>query len=159
MSHGLDKWHMGAYLTRRYIDLPIGAPKVAGGRDRAAPHIKTYIRYNEAGNIDWALLTSANMSKQAWGEAVNSAGDMRVASWEIGVLMWPELYESNCVMKGAFRTDTPEESDTDTTELHRVGLRVPYSLPLQQYGSDEIPWVASVSHPTPDCFGRQWIVD
>ncbi|EGR51638.1 uncharacterized protein TRIREDRAFT_74635 [Trichoderma reesei QM6a] len=71
-----------------------GEPSISGdsGRDRAAPHIKTYIRFNESNTIDWAMLTSANMSKQAWGEALSSTtGNIRIASWEVGVLVWPGL--------------------------------------------------------------------
>ncbi|CRK25957.1 hypothetical protein BN1723_003311, partial [Verticillium longisporum] len=60
------------------------------GRQRAAPHIKTYIRYGTQ-SIDWALLTSANLSKQAWGEAASAAQEVRIASWEAGVLVWPSL--------------------------------------------------------------------
>ncbi|RGP80417.1 mate efflux family [Fusarium longipes] len=48
----------------------------------------------------WGLLTSANISKQAWGEAARPTGEMRIASWEIGVLVWPELLEPGSVMVG-----------------------------------------------------------
>ncbi|KAL7950350.1 MATE efflux family protein [Trichoderma barbatum] len=72
------------------------------GRNRAAPHIKTYVRFNENNSIDWAMLTSANMSKQAWGEAPSSTRDVRVASWEVGVLVWPGLLCENGVMVSSF---------------------------------------------------------
>ncbi|KAI5284040.1 hypothetical protein KEM52_003130, partial [Ascosphaera acerosa] len=65
------------------------------GRRRAAPHIKTYVRFTDAADmasIDWALVTSANLSKQAWGAEVNKAGEVRISSWEIGVLVWPDLF-------------------------------------------------------------------
>ncbi|ESZ91796.1 hypothetical protein SBOR_7812 [Sclerotinia borealis F-4128] len=65
-------------------------------RKRAAPHIKTYIRFSDHTHtnksIDWILVTSANLSKQAWGENVNVAGEVRVCSYEIGVLVWPGLW-------------------------------------------------------------------
>jgi len=76
-------------------------------RELAAPHIKTYIRFRStpteqdpAPDIDWALLTSANLSTQAWGTAPKASkgsqakGEMNVhiQSYEIGVLVWPELY-------------------------------------------------------------------
>ncbi|KAI3399666.1 hypothetical protein diail_6015 [Diaporthe ilicicola] len=122
------------------------------GRKRAAPHIKTYIRYGEK-SIDWSLLTSANLSKQAWGEATNSSGEVRVASWEIGVLVWPALFSEKARMVGTFQKDTPEESpDTPT-----VGLRIPYNHPLQAYGADEKPWVATASYHEPDWKGRLWL--
>ncbi|KAF0640491.1 hypothetical protein FPSE5266_02527 [Fusarium pseudograminearum] len=52
--------------------LPDG-PVLESGRKRAAPHIKTYVRSNKS-SIDWGLLTSANISKQAWGEAAQLTG-------------------------------------------------------------------------------------
>ncbi|KAI1416961.1 phospholipase D/nuclease [Hypoxylon sp. FL1857] len=126
-----------------------------GGRKRAAPHIKTYIRYNENKSIDWALLTSANISKQAWGETANGFGQMRIASWEIGVLVWPELFDDKARMVGTFMKDTPAKEDLDG-DGPLVGLRIPYSLPLQKYGDSEVPWVATASYTVPDWMGRIW---
>ena len=64
------------------------------GRRRAAPHIKTYIRFSdeEMNTIDWAMITSANLSTQAWGAAPNAKKEVRICSWEIGVLTWPDLF-------------------------------------------------------------------
>ncbi|KAI0478074.1 tyrosyl-DNA phosphodiesterase [Xylaria cf. heliscus] len=134
-----------------------GSPKEAG-RKRAAPHIKTYIRYGEK-SIDWALLTSANISKQAWGEATNKAGEVRIASWEIGVLVWPELLTGNAEAKmvGTFKTDEPQREDgVDDEGSPVVGLRIPYSLPLKKYGDSEVPWVATMSYTEPDWMGQVW---
>ncbi|KAI1821076.1 tyrosyl-DNA phosphodiesterase [Xylaria intraflava] len=128
------------------------------GRKRAAPHIKTYIRYGEK-SIDWALLTSANISKQAWGEATNKAGEVRVASWEIGVLVWPELLTGNAesTMVATFKTDEPgKEDDPQRGDSPVVGLRIPYGLPLKKYGDSEVPWVATANYTEPDWMGRVW---
>ncbi|KAI0160994.1 phospholipase D/nuclease [Hypoxylon sp. FL1284] len=138
-----------------------------GGRDHAAPHIKTYIRYNKNNSsndgengivsIDWALLTSANVSKQAWGEAENAARQVRIASWEIGVLVWPELFAEGARMVGTFKTDEPAREDLDGDgDEPLVGLRIPYSLPLQRYGGAERPWVATEMHTEPDRKGQIW---
>lgn len=132
-------------------ELKPGSSHKEAGRKRAAPHIKTYIRYGEK-SIDWALTTSANLSKQAWGESANSSGEMRIASWEIGVLVWPALFSAKAKMVGTFQTDSPEES----TETSTVGLRIPYNHPLQAYGADEKPWVATASYHEPDWKGRVW---
>ncbi|KAI1276034.1 tyrosyl-DNA phosphodiesterase [Xylaria sp. FL0933] len=132
-------------------------PKVSG-RKRAAPHIKTYIRYGDK-SIDWALLTSANISKQAWGEATNKAGEVRIASWEIGVLVWPELLvgDAKATMVGTFKTDEPSGEDaTGDDNSPVVGLRIPYDLPLQKYGNSEVPWVATMSYAERDWMGRTW---
>ncbi|KAK4209857.1 tyrosyl-DNA phosphodiesterase I [Rhypophila decipiens] len=137
------------------------------GRNRAAPHIKTYIRYSNlisdtTNNVDieWALLTSANLSKQAWGEAPSSSGEMRIASYELGVLVWPALFTQGAVMRGTFLTDTPTPSSSmrpeEAAAAAVVGLRLPYSLPLRKYGQDEIPWVAAASYDEPDWRGVYW---
>jgi tyrosyl-DNA phosphodiesterase-1 len=124
------------------------------GRKRAAPHIKTYIRYGNMSDqtIDWALVTSANLSKQAWGEAVNQAGEIRISSYELGVLVWPALYAEDAVMKATFLTDSLAEADNKPA----VALRLPYNLPLQPYGKQEVPWVATAKHSEPDWMGQVW---
>ncbi|KAK3319274.1 tyrosyl-DNA phosphodiesterase I [Apodospora peruviana] len=140
-----------------------GVDKEAG-RKHAAPHIKTYIRYygnNDKKLIDWALLTSANLSKQAWGEAPSSTSSgeiVRISSYEIGVLMWPELLageETSAVMCPTFMKDTPEPTP-DGQSSPIVGLRMPYNLPLQRYGKDEVPWVATADYDEPDWMGQMW---
>jgi tyrosyl-DNA phosphodiesterase 1 len=144
------------------VDVKVSDGKMENsGRNRAAPHIKTYIRFGKD-SIDWALLTSANLSKQAWGEAVNAEGKIRIASWEIGVLVWPRLFGEEAVMVETFQTDTPDISEGEGEGVGggriRVGLRLPYSLPLQSYGNQEKPWVATLSHSEADCLGRHWII-
>lgn len=87
-------------------------PAISAGRDRAAPHIKTYIRYCDkedqiGGGIDWALLTSANMSKQAWGEG-QKGGEVRVCSYEAGVLVFSGMWADDgekVTMKATFKQD------------------------------------------------------
>ena len=65
-------------------------------RGPAAPHIKTFIRFNDTNthaSIDWALLTSANLSTQAWGTEANTKSvEVRISSYELGVLVWPDLF-------------------------------------------------------------------
>ncbi|KAK0701842.1 tyrosyl-DNA phosphodiesterase I [Lasiosphaeria miniovina] len=155
------------------IELPENEPVRDAGRQRAAPHIKTYIRFANGSRassptIDWALVTSANLSKQAWGDAVNnSTGEARVASYEIGVLVWPALFAEDTVMKPAFLTDrvtapaekTSDEERHDGDAVPVVALRLPYSLPLQAYGKHENPWVATESYAEPDWKGQYWKKD
>ncbi|ROT40548.1 phospholipase D/nuclease [Sodiomyces alkalinus F11] len=141
--------------------LPKDAVVRDAGRQRAAPHIKTYIRYGEE-TIDWALLTSANISKQAWGEAANASREVRIASWEVGVLVWPSLLagDEQAKMVGTFKTDMPTDDVTPPTNGKPVvGLRIPYNLPLQPYNRDEEPWVAEKSYSEPDWKGLAWNIE
>ncbi|KAK7541963.1 putative tyrosyl-DNA phosphodiesterase [Phyllosticta citribraziliensis] len=106
-------------------------------RGLAAPHVKTYVRFSrrvdERANTDdvvgveWALLTSANLSTQAWGALAtqpNSAGsgkkkttnsgegdggsDVRICSWEVGVCVWSGLF--------AAAAAAPGENDNNSNE-------------------------------------------
>ncbi|KAK4449934.1 putative tyrosyl-DNA phosphodiesterase [Podospora aff. communis PSN243] len=124
------------------------------GRKRAAPHIKTYVRYagEEGERIDWALITSANLSKQAWGDARGNNGDVRIASYELGVLVWPGLWGEDAVMKGSFLRDTVADDEEGIV----VSFRMPYNLPLQPYAKHEVPWVATADHTEPDWKGQIW---
>ena len=141
-------------------DLPgPSTPVLDAGRKRAAPHIKTYIRFADSSKktIDWILVTSANLSKQAWGEAINAAGEVRVCSYEIGVLVWPELYGENATMVPTFKTDTPQADNANDGSI--VGVRMPYDLPLVSYAKDDLPWCATASYPEPDWLGLAYNIE
>ncbi|PSN69293.1 phospholipase D/nuclease [Corynespora cassiicola Philippines] len=148
-------------------------------RGPAAPHIKTYIRFGDAErtHIDWAVLSSANLSKQAWGDVVNKKGEVWVQSYETGVVVWPELFRTadarKVVMVPVSGKDMPGLEDLDggdgedgegvegetvgaQGEMDVVGFRMPYDLPLVSYGEEEVPWCASESHMEPDWKGVVW---
>jgi tyrosyl-DNA phosphodiesterase-1 len=99
------------------------------------------------------LVTSANLSKQAWGEATNSAGEIRICSYEIGVMVWPEIFSEKAIMVPTFKSDTPPAGKED--ELI-VGARMPYNLPLVPYAKDDVPWCATSSYTEPDWTGETW---
>ncbi|KAH9876964.1 hypothetical protein IAQ61_002325 [Plenodomus lingam] len=114
----LRHWHSPAPTSP-----PQDSPRRAAHRGPAAPHIKTYIRFSNQDHttIDWALLTSANLSKQAWGDVVGKKNEMRVQSWEAGVVLWPALFAHNSVpgnralapaiMVPVFARDAPLQED------------------------------------------------
>lgn len=61
-------------------------------------------------------------------------------------------------MVGTFGTDKAQLLEDETVGARSViGLRIPYDVPLQQYGREEIPWVATMAHSEPDCLGQTWI--
>ena len=142
------------------------APHKAGRR-RAAPHIKTYIRFsdNSMKTIDWAMMTSANLSTQAWGAATNGMGEVRICSYEIGVVVWPALWDDgvdgSAAMVPAFKKDMPEGNALSETKgsdgRTLVGLRMPYDLPLSPYAPEEMPWCATARHTEPDWMGGVWL--
>ncbi|KAL3474915.1 tyrosyl-DNA phosphodiesterase-domain-containing protein [Aspergillus californicus] len=135
------------------------------GRRRAAPHIKTYVRFTDERmeSIDWALVTSANLSTQAWGNAVNKEREVRICSWEVGVLVWPGLFAEGRVdsaMVPCFKKDDPGQTGTRDDGGHAdvvVGFRMPYDLPLTSYSAQDIPWCATMPHEQPDWLGQAWV--
>lgn len=138
-------------------------------RRRAAPHIKTYIRFRSqsATHIDWALLTSANLSTQAWGALPAKDGEVRVCSWEVGVLVWPALFsdaeagepKEDARMVPVFGRDGVGGAEVEGmvgTGRTLVACRMPYDLPLVRYGGDEVPWCATAEHEEVDWRGCVW---
>lgn len=156
------------------VDLSDDEPaKREAGRGRAAPHIKTYIRFSDAetlDSIDWAMVTSANLSVQAWGAATNTNGEVRISSWEIGVVVWPELFSENDSSQGletgstssstlmvpCFQKDQPSLATDEASTV--VGFRMPYDLPLAPYSASDEPWCATASHHLPDWRGQSWVI-
>ncbi|KAL4425897.1 hypothetical protein ABPG75_009913 [Micractinium tetrahymenae] len=69
----------------------------ACGRQRALPHIKAYVRYrappggtgDEAVELAWAYVGSANLSRAAWGGLEKQGSQLCIRSYELGVLMTP----------------------------------------------------------------------
>lgn len=144
-------------------------------RRRAAPHIKTYIRFSNArmDKIDWAMVTSANLSKQAWGEAAKEGShgrEVRIASYELGVVLWPALFEDGfgtpaqdakqrAAMVPVFRANQPSQTQLAAVGDgvgKVVGFRMPYDLPLVPYVKAELPWCATAKHGEPDWKGVVW---
>ena len=134
-------------------------------RGPAAPHIKTYFRFGDTDHktIDWAMVTSANLSKQAWGDVVSKKDEVWIQSWEAGVVVWPELLAGpgDSVMVPVFGRDMPGPEDLEgVTETEGsktvVGFRMPYDLPLSPYKADDTPWCATMQYLEPDWKGMAW---
>ncbi|KAK2794117.1 hypothetical protein FQN52_009199 [Onygenales sp. PD_12] len=139
-GNGNNKSTKGKTFSQETVDNPGNSENRIreAGRRRAAPHIKTYVRFSDADmtTIDWAMVTSANLSLQAWGAASNGKKEIRICSWEIGVLIWPDLFadmgggtdnakssprgkgkevpteRNTTTMVPCFRKDTPDPSQT-----------------------------------------------
>lgn len=157
--------HWSARPTPKTLDPASREPARQTGRGRAAPHIKTYVRFSDAATskIDWAMMTSANLSTQAWGTGPNARGEVRISSYELGIVVWPALWQDPesprpPTMVPLFRSDLPPSVDRERLGIDgvAVGWRVPYDLPLVPYAGDETPWCASDPCDELDCMGRVW---
>ncbi|XP_036118694.1 tyrosyl-DNA phosphodiesterase 1 isoform X3 [Molossus molossus] len=63
------------------------------GRSHAMPHIKTYMRPSpDFSQIAWFLVTSANLSKAAWGALEKNGAQLMIRSYELGVLFLPSAF-------------------------------------------------------------------
>ena len=105
VQHAIDGWFGGGSVcatservnkARQICKLHKWGGEVTG-RQRALPHMKTYLRYTCVGDdevrLPWVFLSSMNASKAALGEAVNSkkygAQLFRVLSFEMGIVLLP----------------------------------------------------------------------
>ncbi|BHF67002.1 tyrosyl-DNA phosphodiesterase 1 [Sparganum proliferum] len=121
---------------------------VARGRlSRAIPHIKSYCRCSPDGqHIRWFLLTSANLSKAAWGSLELEKTQLMVRSYELGVLFLPENFQ----IRGQDSEEVPPAfSDFPT----------PYVLPPSPYAPQDQPWIVNDRYLEPDSHGAAWVPD
>lgn len=97
-------------------------------RSRAMPHIKTYCRVSPCtSKLAWFLITSANISKAAWGTQTNKTGTNYVRSYEVGVLFFPKYFDEEYF----------QIKQTDDSQ--RIFPFI-YDIPLKSYGSNDEPW-------------------
>ncbi|XP_039119814.1 tyrosyl-DNA phosphodiesterase 1 isoform X2 [Dioscorea cayenensis subsp. rotundata] len=148
------------------------------GRCRAMPHIKTYTRYNGQ-NLAWFLLTSANLSKAAWGALQKNNSQLMIRSYELGVLFLPTTVQRHgsvfsCTANGKPEQGErvpPKNGDTFKSKLvtlcwkengrissstEAVQLPVPYQLPPQPYTHEDVPWSWDRRYTKKDVYGRVW---
>ncbi|KAL0272641.1 UNVERIFIED_CONTAM: hypothetical protein PYX00_005531 [Menopon gallinae] len=99
-------------------------------RTRAIPHLKSYAKIDPRGEkLGWFLLTSANLSKAAWGMPWKS-GKFNCLSHELGVLFLPYFFTSQGYFN-VFKGGRP------STDVGSKSFPVPYDLPLEPYENDD----------------------
>lgn len=130
------------------------------GRQSLMPHIKTYTRIYQDKNgkpfVAWHLLSSANLSRAAWGEYQKNKTQIYIKSFELGVLFCPSLWEDEfdsvymtplndvkSIMIGQQQNKKERSNEEEQEErVAIVQVRLPFDLPL-------------VHHPQPrQCFTR-----
>ncbi|KAM9860883.1 tyrosyl-DNA phosphodiesterase 1 [Aulostomus maculatus] len=120
------------------------------GRTHAMPHIKTYMRVSpDFTQLAWFLITSANLSKAAWGALEKSNTQVMVRSYELGVLFLPSAFDMKTfpVNKNPF----PVSSSSS-------GFPVPFDLPPTHYSSKDQPWIWNIPYSqAPDTHGNVWV--
>ncbi|XP_055914089.1 probable tyrosyl-DNA phosphodiesterase [Eupeodes corollae] len=100
-------------------------------RSQAMPHIKTYTRWSDEG-VHWFVLTSANLSKAAWGafnKNTNMGQCLRIANFEAGVVFLPKVM----IGENTFPMNTSKNGVPP--------FPMPYDVPLTKYGPDDKPFL------------------
>ena len=111
------------------------------GRSRAMPHVKTYsVLSNDFSKIFYFLLTSANLSKAAWGRLEKNESQLMILSYEAGVLMLPPLLD--------------QEDQLPFWQVEQSPL--PFDVPPQPYSQRDQPWVVDDVYRQPDSHGNTW---
>nr|XP_024087851.2 tyrosyl-DNA phosphodiesterase 1 isoform X3 [Pongo abelii]XP_054386356.1 tyrosyl-DNA phosphodiesterase 1 isoform X3 [Pongo abelii] len=121
------------------------------GRSNAMPHIKTYMRPSpDFSKIAWFLVTSANLSKAAWGALEKNGTQLMIRSYELGVLFLPSAFGLDSFkVKQKFFVGSQEPMAT---------FPVPYDLPPELYGSKDRPWIWNIPYvKAPDTHGNMWV--
>ncbi|XP_053459848.1 tyrosyl-DNA phosphodiesterase 1 isoform X3 [Nycticebus coucang] len=121
------------------------------GRSHAMPHIKTYMRPSpDFSKIAWFLVTSANLSKAAWGALEKNGAQLMIRSYELGVLFLPSAFGlESFKVKQKFFSSNKEPMAT---------FPVPYDLPPELYGNKDRPWIWNIPYvKAPDTHGNMWV--
>ncbi|XP_058423515.1 tyrosyl-DNA phosphodiesterase 1 isoform X1 [Diceros bicornis minor] len=121
------------------------------GRSNAMPHIKTYMRPSpDFSQIAWFLVTSANLSKAAWGALEKNGAQLMIRSYELGVLFLPSAFGlDSFTVKQKFFSGNQEPT---------ASFPVPYDLPPELYGSKDRPWIWNIPYmKAPDTHGNMWV--
>ncbi|XP_032673188.1 probable tyrosyl-DNA phosphodiesterase isoform X2 [Odontomachus brunneus] len=99
------------------------------GRTRAMPHIKSYTRVSpDLKSIPWFVLTSANLSKAAWGGQYYNKYSIK--NYEVGVVFLPKFIT---------KTTTFPIKDEDNSAVPI--FPIPYDLPLHRYNEWDTPYI------------------
>ena len=108
---------------------------------RAMPHIKTYTKLSgfciESKNekqrpkASYYLLTSANVSKAAWGSLNKTEDKLFIQSYEAGILLLPKFTHGSSHKSYSVTAEGPTKP---------AELVLPYDLPLTEYESNDEPW-------------------
>ncbi|ODQ77976.1 hypothetical protein BABINDRAFT_163026 [Babjeviella inositovora NRRL Y-12698] len=130
-------------------------------RQQAIGHCKFYfVAQTEEGHttLPWCLMTSANLSKQAWGApCVGSKGwwrqTLQVASYEAGVFLPGPIMP----VFGANSLTIMEKQMAEK----RLGdgysvVRLPFDLPLEKYAVGDAPWSLLANSGVVDSLGRRY---
>ncbi|KAK7488420.1 hypothetical protein BaRGS_00020394 [Batillaria attramentaria] len=121
------------------------------GRTEAIPHIKTYTRVSpDCKEAAWFIVTSANLSKAAWGALEKQKTQLMIRSYEIGVLFLPRHF-------GELESFPVGPTAEEVRDSDNVMLPIPYDLPPPNYQKGDRIWMWDVPCvDLPDRHGKKY---
>ncbi|XP_078714256.1 tyrosyl-DNA phosphodiesterase 1 isoform X1 [Lampetra fluviatilis] len=124
------------------------------GRTQAIPHIKTYLRISpDYTKLAWILLTSANLSRAAWGSYEKRGNQLMVRSYELGVLYLPTAFNPSAKWFPVGRGTVMKNAEGVVPSFP-----VPFDLPPVPYDSNDKPWIWNIPYThAPDSHGNAWV--
>ncbi|XP_024159807.1 tyrosyl-DNA phosphodiesterase 1 isoform X2 [Rosa chinensis] len=121
------------------------------GRCRAMPHIKTFTRYSGQ-KLAWFLLTSANLSKAAWGALQKNNSQLMIRSYEDK----SEESDNAGSRRNKLVTLNWQGNRNTDSSSEVITLPVPYELPPQPYTTQDVPWSWDRRYTKKDVYGQVW---
>ncbi|XP_034040964.1 tyrosyl-DNA phosphodiesterase 1 [Thalassophryne amazonica] len=120
------------------------------GRTHAMPHIKTYMRASpDFTQLAWFFVTSANLSKAAWGALEKNNTQLMIRSYELGVLYLPSAFNMKTF---------PVQKNQFPVSSSSAGFPVPFDLPPTSYSAKDQPWIWNIPYSqAPDTHGNIWV--
>lgn len=95
-------------------------------------------------------MTSANLSKAAWGTLEKNGQQLMIRSYEIGVLFLPKDQDPDSKY---FQVKGKEQNKEISSSF---SVQLPFDVPPSPYNKGENPWMWDVKYSTPDSQGRIW---
>eukprot|EP01035_Chromulina_nebulosa_P020706 gene20706-26843_t len=135
-------------------------------RQNIIAHMKCYFTYNNCRTdnteieLDWFLLTSANLSQAAWGVLEKNNHQLYIKSYEIGVLFLRDKIKTNRRLfsltpnHNILGHDNIDSISTLQNDLNTLSTFSLSKVPPQPYTSNDKPWVWDMSYPLPDILGQ-----
>jgi len=138
-------------------------------RQRAMPHMKSYFKGSK-----WFLLTSANLSKAAWGALQKKETQLMIRSYEVGVLfrsnvpLIPWRYSCTPEMKtkwaeggseskrGILRLVSTLKPASESSEPTSMTIPIPFDQEPKSYSRTDTPWDWDTPRTGKDVYGESW---
>lgn len=118
------------------------------GRSNLSPHVKTYtVTEDNFKTMKWFLMTSANISHQAWGKyKAYNLFEYDISSFEAGIFVAPELLKvsnknnQTPILVPTYGKDTVDDASSLSGGKIKIGIRLPYDTPLTKHSQADVPW-------------------